>query len=188
MKDETLEILIGKYLDGEITPSQQRMLEAHLESNPQAKELFEQLQALHEQSREAVASGIIEQGKTAEQIISRALQQQTKHSPLRMARTGGWLRFAAGLAAGLLIGLALHFVLSASTGPAREHVPQTAAAHDTDKTTDVTDPITAALLSDKMQKVRNVDWYTFTGKDGDKWLIEGYRESIVRPAAYNGRL
>jgi hypothetical protein len=188
MKAETLEILIGKYLDGEITPSEQRLLEARLESNAQAKELFEQLQALHEQSREAVGSGIIEQGRTAEQIISRALQQHTKHSSLRTIKAGGWLRFAAGLAAGLLIGLALHFILSAPAGPAKESAPQTATAHDTDKSTDVTDQITAALLSDKMQKVRNVDWYTFTGKDGDKWLIEGYRESIVRPVAYNGRL
>ena len=54
MKQEMLEILIGKYLDGEITPSEQQILQKELESNPQAKELLEQLQDLHERSCEAV--------------------------------------------------------------------------------------------------------------------------------------
>ena len=47
MTNEILEILIGKYLDGEITPSEQQMLEEALVSEPQARELLEQLQNLH---------------------------------------------------------------------------------------------------------------------------------------------
>ncbi|MHC4575000.1 MAG: anti-sigma factor family protein [Planctomycetota bacterium] len=45
MKSETLEILIGKYLDGEITPAEQRVLETELKNNPHAGELLEQLRA-----------------------------------------------------------------------------------------------------------------------------------------------
>jgi hypothetical protein len=33
--------------------------------------------------------------------------------------------------------------------------------------------------------IRNVDWYNFTDKLGNQWLIEGLRESTVRPAAYS---
>jgi len=43
MTQEMLEILIGKYLDGEITPTEQSMLEAELDSDAQAKELLRQM-------------------------------------------------------------------------------------------------------------------------------------------------
>ena len=39
MTEEIFELLIGKYLDGEITPSEERLLEAELERNPKAAEL-----------------------------------------------------------------------------------------------------------------------------------------------------
>ncbi len=32
--------------------------------------------------------------------------------------------------------------------------------------------------------VLNVDWYNFTDKQGNKWLVEGLRENMVKPAAY----
>ena len=47
MNQELLEILIGKYLDGEITPSEQHILEDQLNADPQAEELLRQFQNLH---------------------------------------------------------------------------------------------------------------------------------------------
>ncbi len=40
MTQEMLEILIGKYLDGEITPSEQCILQTELERDIKAKELL----------------------------------------------------------------------------------------------------------------------------------------------------
>ena len=123
MTKEVLEILIGKYLDGEIVPSEQRILEAELERDAQAKELLRQLQDLHQGSREAVASEILDRGKAAEEIFEQAWQQQSKR-PLRpMTKTGGYMRFAAGLVAGLVVGLSLHFVLPAGPKPTNGSAP-----------------------------------------------------------------
>ena len=58
MTEEMLEILIGKYLDGEITPIEQRLLDQALQKDSQAKELFEQLQDLHRASQEAIDAEI----------------------------------------------------------------------------------------------------------------------------------
>ena len=111
MKQEMLEILIGKYLDGEITPSEQQILQKELERNPQAKELLEQMQDLHERSCEAVASEINGSGKEAGEIFNHAWQRQAANPLRRVLKINGRLRFAAGLAAGLIIGLMLHFAL-----------------------------------------------------------------------------
>ena len=184
MTQEMLEILIGKYFDGEITPSEQQILDAALEEDSQARELLEQWQNLHKSSREAVVSVICERGKAAEEVFERAWQRQPGSSIRRTARTGGYLHFAAGLAAGLVMGLALHFVLPAVSTPRSDRVPPTAIA-----TTDAPGPTLQRVPSDETRDVtRNVDWYNFTDETGDQWLVEGLRESIVRPAVYDGSL
>ena len=189
MTQEMLEILIGKYLDGEITPSEQRILEAELERDPQAKALLPQLQHLHERSCEAIGSEIIEPGRTAEDVFEHAWQQQARHLLPLMMRKSGALRFAAGVAAGLIIGLALHFVLPYVSKPQGDPVAPSAFVQNTDDQADVERPDFPRLLPDSAGNVfRNVDWYSFTDKQGNQWLIEGLREDVVRPAAYSGDL
>jgi hypothetical protein len=185
---EMLEILIGKFLDGEITPSEQRMLEAELEQNPQAKELLEQLQQLHERSCEVVCSEVLEKGEPAEQIFERAWQQ-SRHPLRRAIQAGGYVRFAAGLAAGLVIGLSLHFTLLARLTAPSIKPPPTVVARNVPYPLDAGEPDELSVPSDRTQDViRNVDWFNFTDDDGDQWVIEGLRENIVRPVAYSGDL
>jgi hypothetical protein len=38
------------------------------------------------------------------------------------------------------------------------------------------------------QVTRQVEWYGFTDPAGNQWLIEGYREGVVKPASYHGGL
>ncbi|MHC4169259.1 MAG: anti-sigma factor family protein [Planctomycetota bacterium] len=117
MTQEALEIMIGKYLDGEITPSEQRLLEAELDRDPQSKELLGQLQEMHERCGEVVAAELLGRGESADEIFERAWRRQSGQ-PLRlMAKMRGHVRFAVGLAAGLVIGLALHFVLPIISEP-----------------------------------------------------------------------
>lgn len=176
---QTLEILIGKYLDGEITPGEQDLLDASLEEDSQAKHLLEQLQQLNQNSRQVVASEILESGKQADDIFELAWQQ-VKHSTGHSIKAGGFLRFAAGVAAGLIIGLTLHFTILADSSPQSSRMPQ-----DSINVADVKSPSRLMTPSDETDNViRNVDWYSFTDETGDQWLVEGLRESIVRPAVY----
>jgi len=176
---QTLEILIGKYLDGEITPSEQDLLDAALEEDSQARELLEQLQQLNQNSRQVVASEILESGKQADEIFEQAWQQ-AKRSTGRLVKIGGFLRFAAGIAAGLIIGLALHFTILADSSPQKGLM-----SPDSIKVADEQSPSRLIFPSDEIENVfRNVDWYSFTDESGDQWLVEGLRESIVKPAVY----
>jgi hypothetical protein len=155
------------------------LLDAALEEDSQARELLEQLQQLNQNSRQVVASEILESGKQADEIFEQAWQQ-SKHSKGRIIKIGGFLRFASGVAAGLIIGLTLHFTILADSTPQNNLM-----SPDSIKVADVQSPSEPIFPSEIEENVfRNVDWYSFTDESGDQWLIEGLRESIVRPAVY----
>lgn len=176
---QTLEILIGKYLDGEITLGEQDLLNAALEEDSQARELLEQLQQLDQESHQVIAYEILESGKQADDVFEQAWQQ-TKRSSGRLIKISGFLRFVTGVAAGLIIGLTLHYtVLTGSTTKSNLILPNTFNVANVKNPSELMPP------SEKEENViRNVDWYSFTDESGQQWLIEGLRESIVRPAVY----
>jgi hypothetical protein len=189
MTQEMLEILIGKYLDGEITPSEQQILQKRLDNDSHARELLEQLQALNERSCEVVAAQIIGRGKEAEAIFEQAWQRQAANPLHRIPKMDGRLRFAVGLAAGLAIGLMLHFVLPFVSTPQSPPAPSDILAQNTDNQIDAEQfTLPESLTNPAENTLRNVDWYSFTDKQGNQWLIEGLRENNVRPAAYYGEL
>ena len=185
MTDEMLEILIGKYLDGQISPGERDLLETELEQNPNAKELLEQLQELHQNSREIISSEILEPGKSADEIFEQAWQKHSKSSLRRLIKVRGHLRFAAGLAAGLIIGYALHFTLIEHTTPPSKPTPPTTVAQDSTDITYIQSPTQVIQPPESTENIlRNVGWYNFTDETGNQWLIEGQRESIIKPAVY----
>ncbi len=186
---EMLEVLIGKYIDGEITPSEQQMLEEAMESNPDTRELLEQLQDLHQRSCEVISSEVLEQGRAADEIFEQAWLHRKKNSLHRLTKVGGRLRFVAGLAAGLVIGLTIHFTLPARPIPRNELVSeQPIAKSDVDEPVMEDESLRLLPSNHSPEVFRNVDLYSFTDKDGDHWIVEGLRENIVTPAAYNGDL
>jgi len=189
MTQEMLEILIGKFLDGEITPSEQQILQTELDGNPQAKELLQQLQDLHERSCEAVTSEVVASGKEADEIFEQAWQRRQKYALRPMIKVGGYMRFAAGVAAGLTIGLMLHFVLPFVSTPQSPDVPANVVAKNPGNQMGVEQLTFPEPLTDPAgNSLRNVDWYSFTDSQGNQWLIEGLRENTVRPAVYYGDL
>jgi len=189
MTQEMLEILIGKHLDGEITPSEQQILQKRLDSDPHARELLEQLQALNERSSEVVATQIIGRGKEAKEIFEQAWQRRAANPFHRILKTDGRLRFAVGLAAGLAIGLMLNYVLPFISMPSSTPEPTDMLAQNTNNQLDAGQFAVPESLSNSAENtLRNVDWYSFTDKQGNQWLIEGLRENNVRPAAYYGDL
>ena len=95
------------------------------------------------------------------------------------------VRFAAGLAAGLVMGLALHFVLPLVSAPGSDPLGPDVVARDTQNDAGAGRPAFTGLAVDPAgDAVLNVDWYNFTDKRGNKWLVEGLRENVVRPAVY----
>ena len=185
MDQQKLEILIGKYLDSEITPAEQRLLEVELRNNPQVKERLEQLQDLHERTREVLAGEFLEQGNTPDEIFERAWQQATKH-PLRLRpKAGGYVQFAAGLAAGLVLGLALDFFLTLDSSRRRGNIEPKPIAQATDNYVDVySQPLLVGAPNDTENMIRNVEWYGFTDKNGIRWLVQGVRENKIRAAVH----
>lgn len=181
MTDEMLEIMMGKSLDGEITPSEQRLLEAELDKNPQAKELLEQLQQMHELCGETLASELLGRGQTPDEIFEQAWRQHSKQPRRSMVRMRGQVRFAVGLAAGFAIGLALHFVLPVISPRGAEPPGPEVVARTPENDVKVDQPALPEFAGDA---IRNVDWYNFTDERGNKWIVEGLREDIVRPAVY----
>ena len=184
IKGEMLEILMGKYMDGQITPGENRMLQEALEADDEARELFEQLEILHQQCEEAVDSEVLSQGQDFDEVFERAWRRREPR--IVRAMPGGGLKFAVGLAAGILIGIGMNLVMSANRlnnpypGPVfvTGETPQTVTRVITD--------MAPAQPERPRGETRNVDWYSFTDKSGNEYLIEGYLQKTVKPAVYRG--
>jgi len=184
MANEMLDILMGKHLDGEITPDEQRLLDQFLADDAAAREEFGAFRRLHEQIRSAVEQAL-DGGRPMEAVFDAAWR---KSSPARRMhnRIFGreWALTAAGLAAGLILGFVIHGMIMAPGESARP-TPSPLAQYPTDGEplwpSSSTPPATPG-------ENRNVDWYTVTEPSGEQWLLEGYRRQQVMPAMYYGDL
>ncbi|MBN1509251.1 MAG: hypothetical protein JW955_20570 [Sedimentisphaerales bacterium] len=196
--NDRLEILIGKLVDGEISPGERRVLDRELETDRRARELLEQLRDLRQQSCRAVAAEV-SGGASADAIFERAWQQQQIRKfeirnwsgaiTRRVFRIDGRLRFAIGLAAGLILGLAIHFVaVRGSQAPVQPPGPSQLVAREIPRGIGEQ----AAMPRMASQEVsppvnRQVDWFVFTSPTGEQWLVEGVREGLVKTADYRGK-
>jgi len=184
--NDRLEILIGKLVDGEISPPERKLLERELETNSQARELLEQLRSLRQQSCQAVAAEV-SGGASADEVFERAWQQNSKSTYRRILQFDGRMRFAIGLAAGLILGLGLHFAaVWGSKAPVQGPVAREVA----------TAPAPVERGSGGVQRVNvggshpvtgEVDWYVYTSPSGEQYLVEGVREGLVKTADYRGK-
>jgi len=185
MEPEILEVLMGKYIDGEVTEREMEILDEELERNFEARELLAQLQELDKQGREAVSSEVLDEGAQASEVFERAWRRR-KHTVLGVLRPG-WVRFVSGLAAGLLVGIGLHVVMAgqAPSGVQGQagvvQVPHVPGGVQKASTVNPSKVSTRTVM-------RNVDWFSFTDKDGDEWIVEGLRKDVVRPASYSKEL
>lgn len=191
ISEEMFEVLIGKYLDGEITPSEQRLLEAKLDMDPKASELLEQYQILHDQSNEVLAVELLEKGKSPEDIFEKAFQK-SKHKNHHIIKLSGWIRFATGVAAGLIFGIALHFTLLQTSSGINDLNSVPTTPDNTKYVKRIDENILFGPSQSQIQPtgvpVRNVDWYNFTDENGNQWLVEGVRENHARTAVYQQSL
>ena len=179
---DTLEILISRRLDDEITPIEDQLLQETLATDPAAMTLFEQLSRLHRAGQCGIGQQL-RQGQPAQSIVRAALQSRSHASTLATLRSWFCSRFTTGLAAGVLIAVTLQMALS------RQSVETTEPYASTDVKTHAGPqalPVTRVNGNNRIQ--RNVDWYRFTDEQGNLWVVEGLREDKVRPAVYDGDL
>ena len=189
MNEDMTELLMGKFLDGEITPAEQQFLEAEMRQNPQARQLMRELEQLHELTEQVLASELIEKGRSAEETFKRAAQQTPLRHEHRRIKLNWWQRAAAGAAAALLVCLSIYVAFSQSKGgpieiETQQPAPQIARLEP---------PGDPDIRSDStiypVQPVRygpRPDFYFFQAPDGAKWLIENTPQNQVRRAVYNG--
>ena len=182
---ETLEILMGKHIDGEISSAEARLLQTHVDRDAPARQLLDQLQDLHRSSQEAMTEAVLDRGRSAQDIIDAAMQQSRGTNPLWLLRRIVFSQFSAGLTAGLLIAAACLLLFGRPVGQEQPRsVAQQEAGnglvHDID-----TAPRFAEWPEPSPRIQRNVDWIVFTDKQGQHYLVEGLREDRrIRPAVY----
>jgi hypothetical protein len=175
METETLQMLITKFLDGEITSDERKILQTYLDKAPEAQKLFQQMKQLNHESQQAVADEVLNKGLAFDDIFEKAWQDSRTLPANKPTRLYRWANFAGGLAAGLMIGLAAHFVLLS-------------APSDTMSTPPISRIQGLPRRFERPSVIHNVDWYHLTNKAGEQWLIEGYRDDLATPAVYHGDL
>lgn len=196
MNQEMLEILIGRFIDSEITPAEQRLLDAELQANPQARQLLEQWQQLHEQARQALNAEVTEQGASAEVIFNRALAQRQTDG---LRKNLPWWRAVVPLAAALLLGLGLYLMLPEKPVPeqaanAPDNPPSETVVADKNENENMTQPENAKPSERIVEMIppprigRGIDYYIYTDPSGAQWLLESPPQDQIRPAVYNGDL
>jgi len=191
MNPELTELLIGKFLDSEITPAEKRLLDEELKQNPQARQLLQELQQLHQQAQQVFMREIAEQGRPAEQIIRQALQKQPL-SRRRRIRLSPWLHLAANVAAGFVLGFGVyHFFAHANTpetipAPQAPQSPVVQANPAPKEIHRVAEDLRPRSLSPG--KTGRVDYYLYPDPSGSEWLIEAYPDTGVETASYHGDL
>ncbi|NLK41263.1 MAG: hypothetical protein GX298_04325 [Planctomycetes bacterium] len=176
MDNEKLEILMGKFFDGEIEPSEKRLLDAHLAKDPLNRRLFEEFQMLHIQAQAELAC-LADQGRSFESIFAAAWNKRGTLHHRRFKLPGGTFRFVSGMAAGLLLAVLIQFAYR----PAVSQNGATAANRGVEPTPQIPGPdriLTHAANDASSPVIKDVDYYYYIDENGQQWLIEGYRENL----------
>jgi anti-sigma factor RsiW len=188
LTEDKLEVLIGKCLDHQATPMEQHLIEKEMNQDPRAKELYEHWRTLNEWGRELVVERIVGQGASPADVFEQAWRRSRGFSLLRLAMPQRHLRFAVGMAAGLVLGLILHFTLVWTNGTTGiDQSRRGPVAKETAAPTRVGQQETnVSLAAASQSESRNVNSYVATDRAGNQYLIQRVQESKVRPAAYYG--
>ncbi len=175
MDNDRLDILMGRFLDGEIEPGELRLLNAQLANDPQGRRLFDQYQSLHKLAQAEIAP-LAEKGRSFESIFSSALQKSPRKGRRPLRLPAGTLRFVSGMAAGLLLAVLVQIGMRSGDAPAESGVVSVGPAAGQVAETDIENILNRAVERTVLQVIQDVDYYYYVDEAGQHWLIEGYRE------------
>ncbi len=184
-RDPHIEVLINRYLDGEISAREMEDLRSMVEGDDEARDLFGQMQQLHHACQEAVQTRVLQPSRPVEDLIASAWEGRTPRAWTGKARRILFSQFTYGLAAGLVVAIGAHLLL-ASLYPSAS----TSAGLGPRMTT-LLNPgrqggaATTAFADESSQEERlpQVNYYSYTDSEGTQWVIEGVSEERVRTVA-----
>lgn len=196
MNEQMIELLIGKYIDSEITPAEQQLLDTELSRNPRTRRLLEDLQSLRDRAKGLLGRELGGSCDSAQEVFAAALRSD-RAERRRYVKMGRVWSIATGVAAAcLLVGIGMQqgFFSEGMSGPKVGPAVEEPADSDGKRGTVVkgdgymkmapAGPI-KVIRMDPVE--RRIDWYTYTDADGVQWLMESYRQRPSRrvvPAAY----
>ena len=175
MDNDRLEILMGKFFDSEIEPSEQRLLDTQLAQDAQSRRLFEEFKALHTLAQ-AQITPLADAGRTFETVFATAWKKSRRGQNRIVKAPAGLGRFVSGMAAGLLLAVLVQVSMrpvspqdttladSSQQAAARPSGPDRILTRNT---ADASSPV-----------IKNVDYYYYTDENGQRWMIEGFRENM----------
>jgi hypothetical protein len=179
MKSKDIETVINLYLDGQLSAAQKKDMERAMEVDPDARALFEQLRQTDALMKSA-AEVFPDDSDSFETSYSQA---RDSFSTSETGHLFSFLRFASGVAAGLLIALGLFFIYTKSSPTEPPDPPQIAKDDQQKNSTSEKDRYTLSYPKEVTPLVHNVDLYYYKDKEGNEWLIEGIRHEMVKHAA-----
>lgn len=192
MNQEMLELLIGKYLDSEITPAEIRLLDHELTSNPHARQLLDELRQLGDQAHYVLTGELGLPEQSPEEIISQAWQN-TPQALRRKKSLPLWLHNITSLAAGFVFGLTCygiigHWITSApapdpTTPASPKATPSSVPVADT-QANRIPLPSFGSLPPNGCLR----HWTHYTDPSGQQWLIETPPDDNLGKANYHGDL
>jgi len=184
-REPHLEVLINRYLDGEISAREMEDLRVQLDTDAQAKDLFEQMQDLHRSCQEAVQSYVLQPGRPVEDLIAAAWQGHNRgHVWVGRVRRVVFSPFVSGLAAGLLVGgMFVYLVLTASR-PLPVRSPDVIAGTSMPLKGEAVLTAASEEASQQEEALPRVDLYYYKDTQGNRWLIEGLSQERIRNVAY----
>ncbi len=196
MNEEMLEILIGKFLDSEITPAEQKLLDAELQSNPKAKNIFRQWQQLHEQTEQALTAEVLENGQSPQEIFRRAVTIHERNRWKRRLRPSRWLPTVGALAAGLMLGIGLFSLMTDNasdhrTTPTRDEPKMVMREKQTSPDPTTTAEESGPKLVEMMEPTprnRPMEYYFCTDSDGVRYVVETPTDHNVSWVSYQDNL
>ena len=186
MKSNDIEKSINLYLDGQLSPAQREELKNLIETDPDVRTLFEQLQQADAMIMNAAGAFDETCDGSFETIYSQARDSlTTQYAPIRLS---GVLRFGTGIAAGLLIAAGM-FCLYTKSSPTAPPEPTRIAKDDQHE--DLTPKEVRQALPYQKEVtplVHDVDLYYYKDAEGNEWLIEGIRHEMVKQASAGSSL
>jgi hypothetical protein len=190
MNDELRDMLMGKYLDGEITAGEVRLLESELARDPEAQSRLAALEQLHEAAQQVLAGGM-GQVRSAAEVFAAAAEHAASG-----ARRRGWWRMGAKVAvaaaAGFVLGWGIFGILGGgarTTGPRNGPEAVLADRPNITEPAEGTEPAREPLWRTAPRRPA-ATIYSFSDASGVEWVVETYpqAESSVAPASWGGDL
>lgn len=188
MNEQMIEVLIGKFIDSEITPAEQQLLDAELSRNPETRRLLEDLQSLRDQAKGMLRQELCGSSDSAAEVFAAAMRSDRSERAQHVKRGRAWGVAAALVAACFIVGTGVNkLFFSEGISGTQEGTGVKSSGEPGGGEGLVFNGDRKPGFNPAKPVDRTIDWYTYTDADGVGWLMETYRHHRPRkvvPAAY----